>query len=378
VLLPIVSSPGIYIHNKLPYAEDYEFSIQREITKNTLLTVSYVGTQAHRLLSTLESNSGSQALCLFLLNPALSPGGVNPNLASGSPGCGPGGEDPGVGSPITLAPGVSAPGFPGVTSFATTRVLAGFNTPASDSFQSNGYFITIGNSTYNSLQFNLRHTSKRLQTLVGYTYSKAMDDASGYGEQINPLNHAASLGLSAFDEAHNFVASYNYSLPLDLLEGPKRLTTGWQVSGITRFATGLPVIIYESDDRSLLGTAFTGPIVLDVDTPNYTPGPLDFKNPRSGQPYFNTSLFSLEPLGVLGDSRRRFFHGPGTNNFDMALVKDTPFTERVSLQFRAEFFNIFNHAQFENVQGNINAANFGLAQAAAPPRIGQLALKLLF
>jgi hypothetical protein len=283
-----------------------------------------------------------------------------------------------VGNPITLAPGVSAPGFPGVTSFATTRVLDGFNSPSSDNFQSNGYFTTIGNSGYNSLQINFRHTSKRLQTLVGYTYSKSLDDASGYGEQINPLNHAASRSLSAFNETHNFVGSYNYNLPIDLLDGPKRLTNGWQISGITRFATGVPVIIYETDDRSLLGTAFTGPIVNDVDTPNYTPGPLQITNPRSGRTYFNTSLFSLETLGQLGNSKRRFFNGPGINNWDMALVKNTILTERFNLEFRAEFFNIFNHVQFENVQGNINASNFGFAQATAPPRIIQFGLKLAF
>ncbi len=377
VLLPIVSSPGININNRLPYAEDYELSIQRQFSKETLLTLSYVGTQGHRLLSTLESNPGNQSLCLFLANPSLLPGGANPNLAPGSPGCGPGAEDPGVGSPITLATGVTAPGYPGVTTFATTRLVAGFNSPSSDSFQSNGYFTTIGNSGYNSLQVNLRHTSKRLQTLVGYTYSKAIDDASGYGEQINPLNHAASRALSAFDSTHNLVASYSYSLPFDRLAGPKRLTNGWQLSGITRFETGLPVVIYESDDHSLLGTAFTGPIILDVDTPNYTPGNLNIKNPRSG-PYFNTSLFSFETLGQLGNSSRRFFHGPGTNNFDMALLKNTYLTERMNLEFRAEFFNIFNHAQFQNVQGNINASNFGVAQSAAAPRIGQLALKLTF
>ncbi len=378
VLLPIVSSPGINIHNRLPYAEDYELSIQRQFSKATLLTLSYVGTQGHRLLSTLESNPGNQALCLFLLNPALNPGGVNPNLAAGSPGCGPGAEDPGAGSPIVLATPGSAPGYPGASSFATTRLQAGFNSPATDNIQSNGYFTTIGNSGYNSLQVNLRHTSRRLQTLVGYTYSKAIDDASGYGEQINPVNHAASRALSAFDATHNFVVSYNYALPFDKLGGPKRLTNGWQLSGITRFSTGLPVVVYEADDRSLLGTAFTGPIILDVDTPNYTPGSLSIKNPRSGQSYFNTSVFSLETLGQLGNSKRRFFHGPGTNNFDMALLKETKLTERVNVEFRAEFFNIFNHAQFQNVQGNINASNFGFAQSAAAPRIGQLALKLTF
>jgi hypothetical protein len=369
VLLPIASSPGINTHNRLPYAEDYELSLQRQLPKETLLTLSYVGTQGHRLLSTLEANPGNQALCQFLNNPA--------NLAAGSPVCGPGAEDPGAGNPIVLASGVTAPGFAGVTSFATSRLVAGFNTPGTDNIQSNGYFTTIGNSGYNSFQVNLRHTSKRLQTLVAYTYSKAIDDASGYGEQINPVNHAASRALSAFDATHNFVVSYSYALPFDKLRGPRQLTNGWQFSGITRFSTGLPVVIYETDDRSLLGTSYTGPIILDVDTPNYTPGPLNIHNPRSG-PYFNTSLFSLETLGQLGDSSRRFFHGPGTNNFDMALLKSTRLSERMNLEFRAEFFNIFNHAQFQNVQGNFNASNFGVAQSAAAPRIGQLALKLTF
>lgn len=369
VLLPIASSPGIDINNRLPYAEDYELSIQRQFSRETLLTLSYVGTQGHRLLSTLEANPGNQALCLFLNNPA--------NLAAGSPVCGPGAEDPGAGNPILLAKNVTAPGFPGVTSFATSRLVAGFNTPATDNIQSNGYFTTIGNSGYNSLQVNLRHTSKRFQTLVGYTYSKAVDDASGYGEQINPVNHAASRALSAFDATNNFVVSYSYALPFDKLGGPKQLTNGWQFSGITRFSTGLPVVIYETDDHSLLGTSYTGPIILDVDTPNYTPGPLNLKNPRSG-PYFNTSLFSAEPLGQLGNSSRRFFHGPGTNNFDMALLKKTRLSERSDLEFRAEFFNVFNHAQFQNVQGDFNASNFGVAQSASAPRIGQLALKLTF
>jgi hypothetical protein len=221
-------------------------------------------------------------------------------------------------------------------------------------------------------------SAARILLPLGYTYSRSFDDASGYGEQINPLNHAASHALSAFDATNNFVVSYRYNLPLDLLGHSNRWTNGWQLSGITRFSTGQPVVIYETDDRSLLGTAFTGPIILDVDTANYTPGPLQFKNPRSGQTYFNTSLFSQETIGVLGDSKRRFFHGPGTNNSDMALAKDTKLTERTNLEFRAEFFNLFNHAQFQNVQGNINAANFGFAQSAAAPRIGQLALKLVF
>jgi len=151
--------------------------------------------------------------------------------------------------------------------------------------------MTAGSSSYNSGQINWRHTSGRLQTLVGYTFSKAFDNSSGYGEQINPVNPKVSRGLSAFDSTHNFVASYAYSLPIDKLGGPKLLTNGWQISGITRFSTGLPVTLVETDDQSLLGTGFGGPITLAVDTPNQI-GPLDITNPRNhGGQFFSPMAF---------------------------------------------------------------------------------------
>jgi carboxypeptidase family protein/TonB-dependent receptor-like protein len=328
---PIASSPGFFHKNRLPYAEDYELSIQRQFTANTIMTVSYVGTQGHRLLSTLESNPGNPALCLSI------------------PGCGPGLEN----------------------QFHTRLPIFGPN------FGSNGYFITDGQSGYNSFQLNLRHTSGRLNTLVGYTYSKSLDNSSGYGEQVNPFNPKLSMGLSAFDVTHNFVVSYSYRLPLDKLGGPKQLMDGWALSGITRFATGVPVIIYENDDNSLLGTQFTGPITLGIDTPNLV-GPVHTSDPRKG-PYFDPSAFAAETIGQLGTARRRFFHGPGINNWDMALLKETKLTERMNLEFRAEFFNLFNHAQFGAVNANFSAGRgFGFATSAAPPRIGQLSFKLIF
>ena len=178
-------------------------------------------------------------------------------------------------------------------------------------FGSNGYFISNGTSSYNSLQVNFRHSSGPLNVLVGYTYSKSLDDSSGYGEQVNPFSPKLSRGLSAFDVTHNFVVSYNYKLPFEHLNGPKQLTHGWQFSGITRFATGLPVTLYETDDRSLLGTAFAGPIPLGIDTPVFNGGSLSTTTPQPfsgapGTPYFNTSAFTQEPLGQLGSSRLVF------------------------------------------------------------------------
>jgi Carboxypeptidase regulatory-like domain len=331
-LVPIGSSPGFFVKNRLPYAENYELSLQRELGNATVVTLSYVGSQSHRLLATMESNP------------------VNPQLCLATPGCGPGNEN----------------------NFNVRLPIFG------PLFNTNGYFITDGQSSYNSLQVNLKHSTKSLSFLAGYTYSKSMDNASGYGEQVNPFVPKASMALSAFDATHNFVVSYGYNLPFDKLGGPKRLTQGWQISGITRFSTGLPVTLIESDDNSLLGTFFTGPIPLPIDTPNVTGASLSIGDPRKG-PYFNPAAFVPETIGQLGNSRRRFFHGPGINNWDTALLKDTNITERLNLQFRAEFFNLFNHAQFTNVQGNINAGTaFGKAQQALAPRIGQLSLKLNF
>ncbi|HEY0703204.1 MAG TPA: carboxypeptidase regulatory-like domain-containing protein [Candidatus Acidoferrales bacterium] len=371
----ISSSPAFYNKNRLPYSEQYELSIERQLTSVDLLTVSYVGTQGHRLLSSLSANPGNPALCLSLA----------------SEGCGPGGENN-----IYIRPDNSyALGtrsvLPGVTLPGGTVVSGG--TPLPDGtigiipFGNDSYFITAGTSSYNSGQINWRHTSGRLQTLVGYTYSKSLGDSSGYGEQINPIEPRLSRGLTAFDSTHNFVASYTYQLPIDKIEGPKRLTNGWAISGITRFATGLPVTIVETDDRSLLGTAFGGPITLPVDTPNLV-GPIDITDPRkTGGQYFSPAAFAPSALGSEGDSRRRFFHGPGVNNWDFALLKNTAITERFNLQFRAEFFNIFNHTQFLTPSGLVsynpttlaqNPSTFGQVTQAAPPRIGQLSLKLNF
>jgi hypothetical protein len=231
---------------------------------------------------------------------------------------------------------------------------------------------------YNSAQINYRHTSHRSQILLGYTFSKSLDDASGYGEQINPYDPKLSRGLSAFDSTNNFVMSYSYDLPFDKLAGPKRLTNGWQISGITRFATGLPVTLVETDDHSLEGTGFGGPIILPADTPDLV-GPLNISNPRtSGGQYFNPAAFASSAIGSEGDVDRRYFHGPGINNFDFALLKGTQLTERINLQFRAEFFNIFNHAQFITPSGILGSSSFGQITAAQSPRIGQLSLKLNF
>jgi carboxypeptidase family protein len=353
----IGSSPAFYNKNKLPYAINYELSIQRQLTPSDLITLSYVGTEGHHLLSSQSANPGIPSLCLQLA----------------AAGCGPGGEN----NVYTLG-GVTYAGTRGPFSTPYRNDPVIVNGSPAVPFGNDSYFITIGNSAYNSAQIDYRHTSHRSQVLLAYTFSKALDDASGYGEQVNPYNPKLSRGLSAFDSTHNFVVSYSYTLPIDKLDGPKRLTNGWQVSGITKFSTGLPVTLVEQDDHSLEGTSFGGPIILSADTPDIV-GPVGITDPRkNGGQYFNPASFQSSAIGSEGDANRRFFHGPGVNNFDFALLKDTAITEGVKLQFRAEFFNIFNHAQFVNPNGILGASTFGIVTTARDPRIGQLSLKLNF
>jgi hypothetical protein len=119
-----------------------------------------------------------------------------------------------------------------------------------------------------------------------------------------------------------------------------------------------------------------------LDLPDYTPGDLRLNgNPRNGQEYFNTSLFTPNALGTPGAASRRSFYGPGTLNFDLALLRNFALREAKTLQFRLETFNTFNHTQFFGpaaVNGDFGTGTFGQVVKAAPPRLVQLALKFTF
>jgi hypothetical protein len=160
------------------------------------------------------------------------------------------------------------------------------------------------------------------------------------------------------------------------------VTQGWEISGITRVSSGLPVTLINYGDNSLLGAEPNGINNFGVDEPDISKGALNLNsNPRNGQPYFNTALFSENALGTPGDASRRFFSGPGMINFDMAVMKSVPLGEARSLQFRIEGFNIFNHAQFFGpaaVDGNIASGTFGQVINAAAPRLVQVSAKFSF
>jgi len=167
-----------------------------------------------------------------------------------------------------------------------------------------------------------------------------------------------------------------------LLHRQNRLTTGWALSGITRFSSGLPVTLYNNNDTSLMGTIPNGINSDGVDTPDYRPGNLAVNtDPRNGKSAFNTSLFGMPAMGTLGTAARRFFYGPEMANFDVALLKSVRLSEYRSVDLRFEAFNVFNHAQFFGaaaVNGNVGSPGFGQIVSAAPPRVIQIALKFSF
>jgi hypothetical protein len=347
VYLPISYSPGYSIHNRMPYAEDYNFTIQRELSKSTVLTLAYVGTQGHKLISQYDANPGSPAICQQL------------NAMGATPVCGPNGEQ----TVYTLPNGSQV--------FGTRTALS----PAFG--YGNSITANIANSNYNSLQISVERKAADFTFLAAYTYSKAIDNSSGFGEWVNFSNYRLSRALSQYDLTHNFVVSYNWAVPFDraMPAFPKRLTQGWNVVGISRFSTGFPISLGQGQDVSLYGSGNT-------DVPDVV-GKVVIQNPRNPGPngpntYFLPDAFASGPVGAFGNASRRYFHGPGLLNTDFALLKDTRLAENISVQFRAEFFNVFNHAQFSNPSGNFTSSNFGVVTSARDPRIGQFSIKFLW
>jgi len=358
---PLTGIVSYATNNVTPYAENYSVTVEREVGAHTVVSTGYVGTQAHHLLVIQEVNPGDPAACLALSTPA--------SVAPGSATCGPFGES----STYTTAAG---------------QVVQGTRKDFGPAFGSVNLQRTIANSHDNALEVSVKHSTRTLFLQVGYTWSKSIDQSSSLAEPVYPdvpgfSDAGLSRALSAFDLTQNFVATYRYTLPLgSLLKGHARLTEGWDVSGLTRFSTGFPVTLLNNNDTSLLGTQPNGINNNGVDEPEVAAGDLQVNHRPGPSGYaFDTSLFTLPALGTLGNARRRFFYGPGADNTDLALEKTTDLRKGMSVEIRAEAFNVFNHGQFFGpaaVSGNISSTNFGQVQSSSPPRLMQLAARFRF
>jgi hypothetical protein len=333
---PLVGIPAVDPRDVTPYAEHWMLSFERQFGAGTLANLSYIGAESHHLLVLEEDNPADPALCLSL----------------GSAVCGPFNEQ-------------------------AARTQFG---PA---FGSVELQRTIANANYNALEATLNHRIHGLELLASYTFSKSIDQSAGLPEPVNPVNPSLSRALSAFDLRHNLVTSFHYELPT--FKNARKFNwfaSGWAVSGIARFTSGLPVTLLNNNDTSLLGTIPNGINNNGVDTPEWSGKSLSLnRNPRGNTPVFDSAQLTLPALGTMGNARRRFFSGPGMENLDTTLSRTFIVEGSSSLEFRAEAFNLANHAQFfgaSTVQGNISSSNFGQAVSAMPPRLMQLALRYRF
>jgi hypothetical protein len=355
---PISGAGSVYPFNKTPYTMSANLTVERQLGSNMLFSIGYIGSLSRHLLAVHDVNPGNPALCLSLSQPQ--------DVLSGTPICGPFGEN-------------------NVYTRADGTIVNGTRFPYPNTIGTDAVYQNMGNANYNSLQTSLKRTAGRFTFLASYTYGKSMDWTSSIQEQVNPFDFRKEYAISAFDLKHNFVFSYNYELPFDkLFHGLNRLTQGWAISGVTRYATGLPITFQSFGDNALVQVQNNGVNSVSIDLPNYNPslGPLNVNhNPRNNPLAFNTKLFSPNALGTFGNSSRRFFYGPGIDNYDVTLRKTTRITESASLEFRFETFNTFNHAQFDGanaVDGNRDDATFGQILKSQPGRVSQVAIKFLF
>jgi hypothetical protein len=375
----------------------YNLTIQRELARDMMLQIGYVGSQGHRLLAGHDINPSTPQTCLDL------------NAVLGAGTCGPTAEDSPFFIPATdVAPpgGFHVPYGPkgptvipagasigsvapnGLTlvglrpySSPNCNPFSGFGCPSDGVPVFTDIFAedTIANSAYNALEAMLeKRFSHGLQFQAAYTFSKSIDDGSTFEETLDPFNFGASRALSLFNSAQRFVISYDWELPLPKHEGLMgKLANDWAVSGITQFQSGFPIRLDTQNDNELINSLFfTG-----TEAPQRI-APFHVENPKSnGGFWFNPNDFQDPALGHFNiGTQRTICCGPGLNEWDFSVHKKILLTESKYLQFRGEIFNLFNHTNFSNPDGHFSDGPtlFGRISQARDPRLVQFALKFYF
>jgi hypothetical protein len=397
--------PSAYLvnpHFRTPYAQNFNFGFQYQLTSDTMVEAVYVGSLSRKAIATNEVNF--------------------PNLAALQKQYSDSNFDPAAIYPECARP--------------LAACDANLNPTGAQSLYSN-----FSNTNSSSHEFQLtveKRMGHGLSIRGAYTLAKTIDTSSGFRARsatyTDPLNPAFDKGLADFDATHRLVLSWTWLLPFDKhFRGGNRFlriaTGGWAVNGITTFQSGNPFTIYSNNNSSQLNNYLdradvTGPVkifknprqqqtfTLDPSDPLHlscvTPNGTD---PSTGNPtvtgnfYFDPtnlvcavdytgstdSQYPPVPGGVPlfshGNMGRNVLRGPGINNWDLSIMKDFKFTESKSLQFRAEFFNAFNHVQFYNPDNNGGSGTFGqvtsdtsssTSQAYRGPRVVQFGLKLYF
>lgn len=318
----VMGLTAIAPHFGVPYNQQWLLGVQQEIMPDTVLDVSYVGSKGTHLLRTPN------------LNQATTP---NLDVLQGNAG----GDN--------LLP---YQGFGGITYFEPSAV-----------------------SNYNSLQVSLnRRFTRGISFQAAYTWSKTLTDADNDGAvPQNSYDLSAERGLASYDRPQ--MLTFNYVWELPFAKGMKgiqgRFLDGWVLSGITSFDSGNAYSVYATE-------AFAGVAGQGSERANRVSGQ-SVTGPKTVAEYFNTAAFTDPPYLTYGNSAYGILHGPGTNNWDISVGKNTQLKENVNLQFRAEFLNAFNHASFSGINTSISSgAAFGGINGARDPRLIQFGLKVQF
>ncbi len=394
---PILLYGEFQPHLKTQYSEQYNVTFQQELSRNLVLQVGFVGSQAHHLLASHDLNSGNAQTCLDLQS--ISVATSDPSLA-----CGPFFADnsffisPGTVLPNDLhlpyanhnqvlakgtvvgANGVTLVGLRPYASPNCDPLNGAATCPADGVDVLSNIFAedTVANSAYNSLQTSLeKRFSHGLQAQVAYTWSKSIDQASSFEESLNPFNPRATRSLSLFDSRHRFVVNGYWDLPIPKHNGAAGVAlNGWSISTILTVQTGFPIRLSDANDQELVSSFFFTP----VSTPNQI-APLKILNPRTNRnAYFDAASFVDPALGTFGNAPRSICCGPGIQNVDVTFAKTTPWGgDKRRMEFRADLFNLFNHTQFQSPDGAFSdGSDFGKIKRARDPRLAQFALKIFF
>lgn len=313
---------------KVPSNQQWSLSVQREITANTTVEVAYVGAKGTHLLGEYDANQ--VPLSVRLANPTVNTNALRPY--------------PGYNVITTIAP--------------------------------------MFDSSYNSLQVSVnRRVSHGLNLGVAYTWSKTLSDNSTdrSSASMDTYNRALDYGPTSFSRPQVLVFNYIYDLPFFRSQSglAGHVLGGWEASGITTIESGFPQTVFQCCDpfRAINKTG------IGIDPSPVSPRPDRLAGSLSGPgtvaEWFNTAPFTFAS-GHFGTSGRGIFIGPGWNNWDFSLFKNTKISERFSTQFRAEFFNVFNHTSFSSVNTTETSPAFGNVTGTHDPRIIQLGLKLFF
>jgi Carboxypeptidase regulatory-like domain len=366
-----------------PTLQQWSLIVQREITQNLMVELSYVGSHAYHQVTAENLNMAPPQVCA---NPAgcLSGGIRAANQAVIVP------------QGTTYMP--STPPIPCGNGYPASCTLQARPNPFVGPTQS---WFYNGNSNYHSGAVSLtKRATRGLTFKANYTFSKLLDinsaflSTSGTNEPaavLNPFDMNFNRGLAAYDLRHQFNANFLYQLPFG--RGQRfgsgatgvtdKLIGGWQWNGSITVQSGFPFTPLVGSNSSGTGDtqnpdvpnrnpAFSGPIVLGTD------------GFRTTGHYFDPNAFSLPLAGTFGNVARGAFIGPGFNDFDTALSKNFTFTERYRLQFRVEAFNVLNRANFASPNpvtfsgSNYSSSAGVITQTANSSRQIQLALKLMF